>query len=46
MPRILIGIFNVGGAAVRAGWSSIRGNVDLPNYGNFALRRWTHDVCN
>jgi hypothetical protein len=45
MPRTLIGIFNIGGAAVRAGWSSIHGIEDLPNYGNFDLWKWTHSFC-
>jgi hypothetical protein len=39
MPRAQRGNFNVRGTAVRAGWSSTHGIVDLPNYRNFDIRR-------
>jgi len=46
MPRTHTGKFNVMGTTVGAAWSSKHGIVDLPNYRNFDIRRWAHDVCN
>jgi len=46
MPRTHIGKFNVRGTAARAARSNKHGNLDLPIYRNFDIRRWDHDVCN